>query len=307
MKRSIVNVFRQTWKVGGPRAVYQGFTWNIIGLPVDPLYIGSMEYTRQLLHRYMEQHPQAIPEKYSDLFVTLTAGGAAAVVQQTLMVPIDVVTQRLMIQPTVASASTASAIPTPPPSSSAASSTSTSAPSSSVKPHLTPLQIVREILHHDGVRGLYKGYALTLGAVVPFSALQWALYWQVQSMFMSYLKSHPVPPPSHRPVPTEGEDEYSSDWREIATAPASAAIAATIASLATQPFDTLKTRLQVQKKRTPVTQTFEALVKERGLWGLMSGAGARVMTMMPSAVLSMSAYEACKRKSVKDEAQRDMH
>ena len=101
MKSSVLNVFRQTWKVGGPRAVYKGLSWNIIGLPVDPLYIGSMEYARQVLHRYMQQHPGQIPSQYSDLFVTLTAGGAAAVVQQTLMVPIDVVTQRLMIQPTV--------------------------------------------------------------------------------------------------------------------------------------------------------------------------------------------------------------
>ena len=276
--------------------MYQGFKWNIIGLAVDPLYMGSLEYSRQELQRYMDQHPGFVSPQYGDLFITLAAGGAAAVVQQTFMVPIDVVTQRLMIQPTIPKAGYA---PTPAPAPVTPASASSSPPAP--KANLTPLQVCRHILRHDGVRGLYKGYALTLGAVVPFSALQWALYWQVQSMFMKYLKSHPPAPPPHRPVPRHGEDEYSSDWREMATAPVSAAVAATIASLATQPLDTLKTRLQVQERRTPLMDTFGALVKQRGLWGLMSGAGARVMTMMPSAVLSMTAYEFCKRESVRDD------
>ena len=285
----------------GPLSLYQGFRWNIIGLPVDPLYIGSMEYSRQVLHRYMRQHPGMVPDKYSDLFVTLTAGGAAAVVQQTVMVPIDVVTQRLMIQPTIPKEQLAAAT-----NGSASFSPSAHSASSAAKPHLTPMQLVREVMQQDGLRGLYKGYALTLGAVVPFSALQWALYWQVQGLFMQYLKDHPPPPPSHRPAPQHGEDEYSSDWRELATAPASAAIAATLASLATQPFDTLKTRLQVQKKRSPISETFRALMREKGVWGLMSGSGARVLTMMPSAVLSMTAYEAAKRRSVRDDAVGDL-
>ena len=304
MKKSIVNVFRQTWKVGGPRAVYQAFTWNVIGLPVDPLYIGSMEYTRQYLHRWLERNEGRVPKKFEDLFVTLTAGGAAAVVQQTLMVPIDVVTQRLMIQPTIPkehlAAMKASKQPTMPAASSAAStasaasaSTSATAASAQHKPHLTPIQVINDIMHHDGVRGLYKGYALTLACVVPFSALQWALYWQVQSLFQSYLSTH-------KPA-NAGRGESGGDWREMATAPVSAAVAATLASLATQPFDTLKTRLQVSQKRIPLADVWSGLVRDKGLVGLMSGSLARVLTVTPSAVLSMSAYEMFKRMSVKEE------
>ena len=309
MKASIVNVFRQTWKVGGPRAVYQAFTWNIIGLPVDPLYIGSMEYSRQWLHQWLERNEGSVPKKWEDLFVTLTAGGAAAVVQQTLMVPIDVVTQRLMIQPTIPKEHLAAMKANK--SAAAASSTTSAASSSSSaataahgqhKPHMTPIQVINDIMKNDGLRGLYKGYALTLACVVPFSALQWALYWQVQSFFQSYLRSHSAPATTNRPVPTQpGEEEYSSDWREMATAPVSAAVAATLASLATQPFDTLKTRLQVGAKRMPLSEVWSGLVKEKGVAGLMSGSLARVLTVMPSAVLSMSAYEMFKRMSVKDE------
>ena len=160
---------------------------------------------------------------------------------------------------------------------------------------------MRDILRHDGIRGLYKGYALTLAAVVPFSALQWALYWQVQSVFMTYLRAHPPAPRSSRSAPGRGQDEFSSDWREMATAPVSAAVAATLASLLTQPFDTLKTRLQVVKKRTSLPDIYRTLVSQKGVWGLMSGSMARVLTMMPSAVLSMSAYEAAKRSAVKDD------
>ena len=313
MKKSIVNVFRQTWKVGGPRAVYQAFTWNIIGLPVDPLYIGSMEYSRQWLQQWLRRNEGTVPKQWEDLFITLSAGGAAAVVQQTLMVPIDVVTQRLMIQPTIpkehlAAMKANKQTPAPAATSAAASSASaTSAASSAAAhgqhtPHLTPFQVINDIMQNDGVRGLYKGYALTLACVVPFSALQWALYWQVQSFFQSYLRSHGKPATTNRPVPTQSdEDEYSSDWREMATAPVSAAVAATLASLATQPFDTLKTRLQIGKKRLPLSEVWSGLVREKGVMGLMSGSLARVLTVMPSAVLSMSAYEMFKRMSVKDE------
>ena len=315
MKRSILNVFRQTWKVGGPRAVYQAFTWNIIGLPVDPLYIGSMEYSRQWLQQWLRRNEGTVSKQWEDLFVTLTAGGAAAVVQQTLMVPIDVVTQRLMIQPTIPKehlaamkATKQTAMPAPPAnpnptSSAAAASASTSAAAHGQHtPHLTPFQVINDIMKYDGMRGLYKGYVLTLACVVPFSALQWALYWQVQSFFQNYLRTHGKPATTNRPVPTQqDEDEYSSDWREMATAPVSAAVAATLASLATQPFDTLKTRLQVSKKRIPLTEVWSSLVREKGAIGLMSGSLARVLTVMPSAVLSMSAYEMFKRISVKDE------
>ena len=312
MKRSIINVFRQTWKVGGPRAVYTAFSWNIIGLPVDPLYIGSMEYSRQWLQQWLRRNEGSVPKQWEDLFVTLTAGGAAAVVQQTLMVPIDVVTQRLMIQPTIPKEQLAAmkankqAAPSTPPTahpSAAATSVPTSAAAHGQHtPHMTPFQVINDIMQHDGLRGLYKGYALTLACVVPFSALQWALYWQVQSVFQSYLRSHGKPATTNRPVPTQAdEDEYSSDWREMATAPVSAAVAATLASLATQPFDTLKTRLQVSKKRIPLSEVWSGLVREKGVVGLMSGSLARVLTVMPSAVLSMSAYEMFKRLSVKDE------
>ena len=314
MKRSILNVFRQTWRVGGPRAVYQAFGWNIVGLPVDPLYIASMEYSRQWLQQWLRRNEGSVSKQWEDLFVTLTAGGAAAVVQQTLMVPVDVVTQRLMIQPTIpkehlaalkakqpaampaaAAAATASASATSVPRSAAA------AAHGQHTPHMTAFQVINDIMQQDGARGLYKGYALTLACVVPFSALQWALYWQVQSLFQSYLRTHGKPATTDRPVPQQGEDEYNSDWREMATAPVSAAVAATLASLATQPFDTLKTRLQVSKKRIPLSEVWSGLVAEKGVVGLMSGSLARVLTVMPSAVLSMSAYEMFKRMSVKDE------
>ena len=313
MKRSIVNVFRQTWRVGGPRAVYQAFGWNIIGLPIDPLYIGSMEYSRQWLQQWLRRNEGSVSKQWEDLFVTLSAGGAAAVVQQTFMVPIDVVTQRLMIQPTIPKehlaamkANTQTGMPAAatarPSAPSAASVSSSAAAHGQHTPHLTAFQVINDIMQQDGMRGLYKGYALTLACVVPFSALQWALYWQVQSIFSNYLRTHGKPASTSRPAPTQsGQDEYSSDWREMATAPVSAAVAATLASLATQPFDTLKTRLQVSKKRIPLSEVWNGLVREKGVVGLMSGSLARVLTVMPSAVLSMSAYEMFKRMSVKDE------
>jgi hypothetical protein len=66
-------------------------------------------------------------------------------------------------------------------------------------------------------------------------------------------------------------------------------------------MDTLKTRSQVQVKRTSLSETFKKLIVEKGIKGFMSGSFARILTLAPSAVLSMSAYEAIKRSSVRED------
>lgn len=46
-------------------------------------------------------------------------------------------------------------------------------------------EIVRRILHCDGVGGFYRGYTASLCAYVPNSALWWAFYHFYQGNCMS--------------------------------------------------------------------------------------------------------------------------
>lgn len=80
------------------------------------------------------------------------SGGAASVVTQSVSVPVDVVAQRQMI------------------------SNGESAGS-----------VVRKVLRSDGLRGLYRGYGISLVTVVPSSALWWTCYGSYQSLWWRLL------------------------------------------------------------------------------------------------------------------------
>lgn len=162
---------------------------------------------------------------------------------------------------------------------------------------LTQFYVIACVSYLLNTLGFYKGYLLTLSAVVPFSALQWALYWQIQSTLAQWLRAHPSE--STKIIKSDTGENIVNDPRELYTAPFSAGAASALASLATQPMDTLKTRLQVQAKRTTLSEIFKKLIAEKGVKGFMSGSFARILTLAPSAVLSMSAYEAIKRSSVR--------
>lgn len=41
--------------------------------------------------------------------------------------------------------------------------------------------------HGEGLRGFYKGYLMTLAINVPFSAILWAFYWQIQRVLENVL------------------------------------------------------------------------------------------------------------------------
>ena len=142
---------------------------------------------------------------------------------------------------------------------------------------------VRDIIYDiyyrsgDGVKGFYKGYFLTLGTSLPFNSILWTLYWKIQSKFeriFSLNSSYLIPP-------------------------LSAAIAALLTSLATQPIDVLKTRLQVSQKRESIFRIIVILQQQRGLKGFVAGSIPRALISVPSTVIMLSLYEVIKRISRK--------
>jgi len=103
-----------------------------------------------------------------------------------------------------------------------------------------------------------------------------------------------------QPVAPEESGWSSWSWRDAVPAPMAAFIASASASLATQPIDVIKTRLQVHGGvGSTVGSTVRRLIAERGYAGLMSGWYSRILVVSPQATIMMSAVEALKRYSAK--------
>jgi solute carrier family 25 protein 44 len=158
------------------------------------------------------------------------------------------------------------------------------------------LDAFKTIVRADGIRGLYRGFGMSILTYAPSNALWWASYCVTQrSVWMSlgYRSNNgsdiAAPPSSAVVVGVQG---------------LSAACAGGVSALVTTPFDTIKTRLQVlgneEGVRQPtVKQTVQTLVKEGGWKACYRGLGARWASMSLSATTMITTYEFLKRLSTK--------
>jgi solute carrier family 25 protein 44 len=151
---------------GFAAGLYRAFAFNCIGLALEPVFIGTLEYSRMLMKQYYSRNQQKIKmeAKHFDTLTSLCSGGIASVAQQSFLVPIDVVTQRLVVQPEQIALS--------------------SNPTQKLR---SAQQIIGSIYNMDGFKGFYKGYLLTLSCTVPFSGLVWAMYWRIQNILEQFI------------------------------------------------------------------------------------------------------------------------
>lgn len=214
----------------GPRGFYRGFGASLAGtVPARAVYMAALE----------------------------AAGGvSAAVAAQVVWTPVDVVSQRLMVQ-------TAAAGP----------------------PYRGGADALRRILRADGVRGLYRGFGVSVLTYAPSSAAWWASYATAQRLIWRAL----------------GPAHHDSRASVVAVQGASAAAAGGAAALVTMPLDTVKTRLQVMDGGgASLASEARALVREGGWGACYRGLGPRWASMSLSAATMVTAYEFLKRLSTKD-------
>ena len=137
-------------------------------------------------------------------------------------------------------------------------------------------QALSVTLKSEGVRGLWKGYTVTLLRDVPFSAIYWGVYEAL------------------RPKEFNFQQNFISG-----------AVSGTIASTITLPMDVIKTRLQIDLgeklvKGNGKNNTLKSLsiakeiVKNDGVKGLFSGLTPRLVKVAPACAIMISSYEYCK-------------
>merc|ERR1711971_22183 len=136
-----------------------------------------------------------------------------------------------------------------------------------------------------GVRGLWNGYTATLLRDVPFSALYWPLYESTRDTLRRWA------------VIRERRSQYTLSVQEnnFLINFMSGALAGSVASTITLPFDVIKIMKvpTVGKPRTNIIIARE-LIADRGIRSLFSGLIPRLLKVAPACAIMISSYEFCK-------------
>jgi solute carrier family 25 protein 44 len=145
---------------------YKGFSVNSLSVLSSQIYITAYEMTRAFTRPMFE----------SEMMCNLTAGVMASVVQQGVAVPIDVVSQRLMVDRRGGGAATARLV-------------------------------AKAIIRDEGARGFWKGTAASLLTFAPTSGIFWAAYGWLRRV---QIARHPAGGPGPSYWPTLGEQAMAS-------------------------------------------------------------------------------------------------
>ncbi|KAI9101902.1 mitochondrial carrier domain-containing protein [Phlyctochytrium arcticum] len=305
--RTLRNVVRHE----GVRALYQGFTLTALGaLPGQIVYLSTMESTKLVMRRFLTDVVgwQSNQGGRIEFVAGGVGGGVGSLVTQVVMVPVDVVAQRLMIQRRRA-LKPEMGLPATSVSSSIPKQTPIAASPSTIQPS-TGRALAVHIIRTEGVSGLYRGFWTSMFTYAPSSAIWWGTHGLAKRLLTALF--HPVPPltpsnPQITTAPLPDSDDGPTTWQILPISAFSGLLAGTITALVTNPLDVIKTRLQA----LPSTSTSKS---EWGQWrhtaaeliaadgwvkGLSRGIGARCVNMGLTSILMITTYETVKDLSLK--------
>ncbi|KAM7516690.1 hypothetical protein LguiA_006273 [Lonicera macranthoides] len=261
-ERNAFSVIKGLLKTEGVPGLYRGFGTVITGaVPARIIFLTALETTKVAAFKMVE--PFKLSEPAQAAIANGLAGMTASLFSQAVFVPIDVVSQRLMVQGYSGHAS-----------------------------YTGGVDVVRKVIKADGIRGLYRGFSLSVMTYSPSSAVWWASYGSSQRVIWRFL--------GHGP---DSEEALPSQWRIVCVQGAGGIFAGAAASCITTPLDTIKTRLQVMghDKRPTARQVVKKLISDEGWKGFYRGLGPRFFSMSAWGTSMILAYEYLKRLCAKDE------
>lgn len=265
----------------GYRGFYRGFGTSLTGtIPARALYMGALEVTKSSVGTVTVQ--LGFSEASSSAIANAAAGLSAAMAAQLVWTPIDVVSQRLMVQ----------------------GSGNSSCGVVGLKCYNGGIDAFRKIVCSDGLRGLYRGFGISILTYAPSNAVWWGSYSVAHRSIWGSIGSYCCK--------RDDVGGYRPDGKAMVVVQGlSAAMASGVSALVTMPLDTVKTRLQVldddccnssSYRRTPtVLQTVRNLVKEGGFSACYRGLGPRWASMSMSAITMITTYEFLKKLSTKNQ------
>eukprot|EP00041_Stephanoeca_diplocostata_P011797 m.194981 g.194981 ORF g.194981 m.194981 type:complete len:307 (+) comp18673_c0_seq1:316-1236(+) len=234
---------------GGPRALFKGFSVNCFGVFASQVYITTFEWSRAASRPYFD----------SEIVRNLGAGVAAALASQCITVPVDVVSQRLMVHgQNLAKAESGT---------------------------LSARTVASRIVRAESIWGFFKGYTASLLTIVPTSGLIWALYGKFRALQL-HAGSDDV-------SQSLGRNALNQALASAAASGCTAMFTNPLEVVKTQIQVNAKLGEPVS-----IRGTLKELVLTEGLRALTKGLTARVVHMTLNTTILMVAYESVKLLSL---------
>jgi solute carrier family 25 protein 38 len=147
----------------------------------------------------------------------------------------------------------------------------------------------KDIIRTEGLRGFFSGFGATAIRDAPYAGLYVLFYEQLKKR-LSRL-AHKIPVGEELPVDMKGSTSASINF-------SSGMLAAGLATTITNPFDAIKTRIQLQPSRyRNMLHAVRMMVRNDGFKSLFDGLGLRMGRKAMSSALAWTLYEELIRRA----------
>lgn len=141
----------------------------------------------------------------------------------------------------------------------------------------------KDIVAKEGMRGFFAGFGATAVRDAPYAGLYVLIYEQAKSQIGAL---------SSAVTDTAGEAPFRSVSSSASTNFVSGVVAAMAATTITNPFDAIKTRLQIAPGRyRNMVQAAKTMLKDEGVRSMFSGLSLRIGRKAISSALTWTVYE----------------
>lgn len=261
-----VDIVKEILKERGARGLYRGFGTIVIGaIPIRVVYLSTLEAVKAQTNSIFDAWE--VPNAYRG--AADAAGGAtASLVSQALAVPVDIISTRQMVQGMRSGGGVAD--------------------DAVFVGYRNGFDAVRQIVNKEGIRGLYRGFGVSVATLVPGSALWWGFYGTYKRALWD------VAPEAWK------DEKQTTDAQVMAIQAASGVCAGMSSGFLTTPLDILKTRLQVLSGQPggeshTLSSTIQTLYKEHGALGFFRGVRPRMISVSVWGTTMVTVYEYTKR------------
>ncbi|KAE8453742.1 hypothetical protein EG329_009253 [Mollisiaceae sp. DMI_Dod_QoI] len=147
----------------------------------------------------------------------------------------------------------------------------------------------KDILKAEGLKGFFSGFGATAVRDAPYAGLYVLFYEQLKKRLS--LMSQKLPVAGERRLGMKGSTSASINF-------GSGVLAAGLATAITNPFDAIKTRIQLQPQRYHnMVHAGKKMIQEDGFKALFDGLGLRMGRKAISSALAWTLYEELVRRA----------
>eukprot|EP00963_Diacronema_lutheri_P006103 scaffold519_cov331-Pavlova_lutheri.AAC.4 len=265
--RDTATLARTICREEGIQGLYKGMGTIVAGkIPARFIYLGALEAFKSVAAKGVGDG--WLSDAAAAGAINFGAGGASSLLTQCVFVPVEVISQRQMIN-------------------------------KSVNNRPNGWRVAQAIWKSEGPRGLYRGFGASVATFVPNSAIWWGSYGAYQQLVWKHIF------PEEHLIRNEGgvtKDEQRQGSSLVKVQAMSGILAGCTAAFCTNPLDVIKTRLQVSPldergKKPLATKVLADVLRDSGVRGLYKGVVPRMMSVSLWGTCMVSVYELIKRMS----------